>query len=104
MTIKYNVNSLDGCQTGSGWKRKQELEERCKHSTVDFKGTVGIKYLRNGKHFPSFYHVIEWKISESLAMRIRNAVKIRATSKCFHGSFEFSQTFTSVSIYNSIET
>lgn len=53
------MNSLDGCQTGSGWKRKQELEERCKHSTVDFKGTVGIKYLRNGKHFPSFYHVIE---------------------------------------------
>lgn len=59
LTIKYNLNSLDGCQTGSGWKRKQELEERCKHSTVDFKGTVGIKYLRNGKHFPSFYHVIE---------------------------------------------
>ena len=41
----------------------------------------------------------KWKFG-----RTRNAVETRATRECFLGFFEFSQTFTSVSVYNSIET
>ena len=51
-------------------------------------------YLRNRKHVPCFYQVIEkWKFG-----RTRNAVGTRAAGECFHSFFEFSQTFTSVSI------
>ena len=43
-------------------------------------------YLRNRKHVPFKFG------------RMRNAVGTRATGECFHSFFEFSQTFTSVSV------
>ena len=41
---------------------------------------------------------IELKIQEWKFGRTRNAVGTRAAGECFHSFFEFSQTFTSVSI------
>ena len=37
-------------------------------------------------------------------MRTRNDEQTRAAGECFHSNFEFSQTFTSVTILNSMET
>ena len=44
-------------------------------------------------------HKHEWKFG-----RTRNAVGTRDVGECFHSFFEFSQTFTSACLYNSIET
>jgi len=51
--------------------------------------------LRNRKHFPCIYRVIETRVE---VWAKENAVGTRATGECFHSFFEFSQTFTSVSI------
>ena len=54
-----------------------------------------LQYLRNRKHVPCFYQVIETRVKFG---RMRNAVGTRAAGECFHSFFKFSQTFTSVSI------
>ena len=56
--------------------------------------------LRNRKHVPCFYRVIQTRVqfTECKVGRTRNAVGTRAVVECFHSFFEFSQTFTSVCI------
>ena len=53
--------------------------------------------IRNRKHVPCFYRVIETRVEVSFG-RTRNAVGTRAVGECFRSFFEFSQTFTSVPI------
>ena len=54
-----------------------------------------IKYLRNRKHVPCFYRVIQTRVE---VWENENAVGTRAAGDCFHSFFEFSQTCTSVCI------
>ena len=63
---------------------------------ISFKERIRLFFLRIRKHVPCFFRVIdehEWKSG-----RKRNAVGTRAAGERFHSLFEFSQTFTSISI------
>ena len=51
-------------------------------------------YLRNRKHVPCFYRVIQTRVE---VWEDENVVGTQAAGECFHSFFEFSQTFTSVS-------
>ena len=51
--------------------------------------------LRNRKHVPCFYQVIETWVE---VWRTKNAAGTRAAGECFHSFFELAQTFTSVSV------
>ena len=84
--INFVVSSIDGnlCM-------KSGFSPRFESGHMD-----NILYLRNRKHFPCFYRVIGTRVGRF--GRTRNAVGTRAAGECFDSFFEFSQTFTSVSI------
>ena len=52
-------------------------------------------YLRNRKHVPCFYRVIETQVE---VWENEKCFGNTTAGECFHSFFEFSQTFTSVSI------
>jgi len=58
-------------------------------------------HLRNRKHVPCFYWVIETQVE---VLENKKCCGNLSHKQCFHSFFEVSQTFTSVSIYNLTET
>ena len=52
-------------------------------------------YLRNRKHVPCFYRVIQTRVE---VWANEKCCRNTSHGQCFHSFFEFSQTFTSVSI------
>ena len=93
-TIEYNgrnfVQRIEGQdELVVSWRIKDERND-------NFCWYINAEYLRNRKHVPRFYRVIEtrkWTFG-----RTRNAVGTLAAGVCCHSFLELCQTFTSVSI------
>ena len=58
-------------------------------------------YLRNRKHVPCFYRVLETQVN---VWENKKCCGNMSRRQVFHSFFKFSQTFTSVSVYNLIKT